>query len=101
MPVRCWLNHVRACGILSSGEGWCEDNVREDLGLGADIPGGEGMLLPTRGLPELQKVLVLLVPSLDLPWTPRWGMGSNGGNRYTDTGVTVTSCWQLDWGLSK
>lgn len=75
--------------------------MREDLGLGAHIPGGEGMLLPTRGLPELQSLLVLLVPSLDLPRTSRCGMGSNGGNRYIDTGVTVTSCWQHDWGLSK
>ena len=38
----------------SSGEGRCEDDLREDLGLGADIPGREGMLPPTRDLPALQ-----------------------------------------------
>jgi hypothetical protein len=51
---RLWISGPHSCEILSSGEGWCEDDRREDLGLGADIPGGEGMLPPTRDLPELQ-----------------------------------------------
>lgn len=49
-----WVSGPHSCKIMSSSEGWCEDGMREDLGLGADIPGGESMLPPARGLPELQ-----------------------------------------------
>lgn len=47
------ISGPHSCEILSSGEGWCEDDMREDVGLGADIPGEKGMLPSTRGLSEL------------------------------------------------
>lgn len=101
---RCWANHLVPVGLgahipvnASSGEGRCEDDLREDPGLGADIPGEEGMLPPTRDLSVLQPrcycwSLVWTHPILCLQFRHLGGGWESGGGNIHSYSPSSPDC---------